>query len=209
MSVVLDFFFSLCLSYRPLLSCATNRPLLFLRSRSGTVFQDPSTRDARENNLESTLVVTATAATAATAAMATTTTTILPNRPLAHADRRCLSIRFSTFFLLPRPLYELSGPKLWPARETVNCRQCRRESTGGGLPVTFAGPFRRESPADFRLLASVAPPERCRRLPSFLVRIFSAWNRVIALRLMDNSQLFPLVENNRGSDICWRVSCDI
>lgn len=167
-------------SISPLLSCATNRPLLFLQFRSATVFKDPSTRDARENNLESTLVVTATAATVAVAT--TTTTTTLPNQPptLTHADRRCLSTRFSTFFLLPRPLYELSGPKLWPARETVNYRQRRRESTGGGLLVTFAGPFRRKSSTDFRLLMSVALSAVS--LSSSLVRITSPWNRAIIKR---------------------------
>lgn len=209
--LIFSFHFVSSLS-RPLLLCATNRALLFLRSRSGTVFQDPSTRDARENNLESTLVVTATAATAATAAVATTTTmTLLNHHPLTHADRRCLSTRFSTFFLLPRPLYELSGPKLWPARETVNCRQRRRESTGGGLPVTFAGPFCRESPADFRLLASVASPERYRRFSSVLGEDYLGFERLPnALRLMDNSRRpFSLVRNNRGFDVCSRVSCNI
>lgn len=97
------------------------------------------TRDARDNNLESTLVVTATA-----------TPPPQPCRP---------KISFHSAFppssSLPRSLYELSAPKLWPARKPVNCRQRCRESTGGRVPVTFAGLFRGESRADFRLPASV------------------------------------------------------
>lgn len=77
--------------------------------------------------------------------------------------------------------------------------------------MTFAGPFRRESPADFRLLASVAPPERYCRLSSVLGDDYLGFERLLnALRLMDNPRRpLPLVRNNRGFDVCPRVSCNI
>lgn len=64
------------------------RPLLFLWSSSDCFPRSLHTRDARENNLESTLVVTATA------------TPLLLPPSTDHADRRYLSTRFSTVFLL-------------------------------------------------------------------------------------------------------------
>lgn len=97
---------------------------------SSSIFQeDPSIRDARENNLESTLV-------AATPPQREASTH--PNHPV---DQRYLSARFSTFFLLPvaaRSLYELSGPKLWPVQEPVNYQQHRRESAGALLSAAHA-----------------------------------------------------------------------
>lgn len=130
--VVLDLFFSLHLLCRPLFSCTTNRPLLFLRSRSGTVFQDPSTRDARENNLESTLVVTA------TAAMATTTTT-LPNQPPTYPHRLKMSFHSLFHFL------SLAVPALWIVWSEVMARPENRK-----LPAAPSRINRRWTASDIR-----------------------------------------------------------
>lgn len=208
MSVVLDLFFSLYFFCRPLLSCVTNRPLLFLRLRSGTVFQDPSTRDARENNLESTLVVTATAATVAVA-VATTTTTTLPNHhppTLTHADRRCLSTRFSTFFLLPRPL--------WIVWSEVMARPGNRK-----LPAASSRINRRWTAGDVR--GETLSQRIFDRLPVtnvgctissivfFVLSIISFWNRAIIKcpSTSGNSRSPILVLNNRF--LCLRVFYNI
>lgn len=148
----------------PLLSCATNRPLLFLRSRSGTVFQDLSTRDARENNLESTLVVTA--------AMATTTTMTLPNQPPTYPHRPKMSFH-SLFHFLP-----LAMPALWIVWSEVMARPENRK-----LPAAPSRINRRWTASDIRGTLSQRSSGRlpeCCRLSSFLVRITSAWNRMMA-----------------------------
>lgn len=113
---------------------ASRPPLLW--TRSSPIFQGSSTRDARENNLESTLVAVAAAMVAVCwAAPATENYPIQPSsQPRQPED--IFSTRFSTFFLAARPLYELSGPKLWPAQEPVNCRVHRRESAVPRLLVT-------------------------------------------------------------------------
>lgn len=132
------------LSYRPLLSYNTNRPLPFLWSRSDCFPRSLHTRDARENNLESTLVVTATPT------------------PSTTPTEDIFPLAFPPSSSLPRSLYELSGPKLWPAREPVNCRQRRRfnrRSSAGDVREALSRRISSRLPAsvDSHLLEVFAP----------------------------------------------------
>lgn len=126
-------------------------------------------------------MVTATAV----AATRPQTTDQPPIHPPTQPCRPKISFH-SPFHLLPltvlRPLYELSGPKLWPDREPVNCRQRRRESAGGRLPVTSTGPFRenlRQTSGCYRRLHQGL---RCRSRSSFFAsgEDYYAWNRAFA-----------------------------
>lgn len=141
---MLDLFFSFYLSCRPLLSCATNRPLLFLRSKSGTVFQDSSTRDARENNLESTLVVTATVA--ATTLPATHSPTRRPKMSF-HSLFHFLPFAAAALWIVWSEVMARPGNRKLPAMPSrINRRWTVGDVRGTLLQRIF----------DFRLLRSVA-----------------------------------------------------